>query len=434
MSYALRTLPALLLVAAACGDAAPGDDEAASQEAASTVGADSQVQVFANATIFDGTGAPVIENGFITVDEDGVIASVGSEAEAADIPEGAAVTDLEGRWVVPGFINAHGHVDGTGDRSSVGEQLEIYAHYGVTTVISLGEEDGEALGLKQERSSPELRHARVFAAGPVLTPTSVEEAQNDVARAAEMEVDWVKIRVDDNLGAGSKMPPEVYEAVITTANELDLPVAVHIVDLEDAKGVVEAGATMVAHSVRDQAVDQELADLMVERDVCLVPTFTREVSTFAYAERPDFFDDPFFLERSAPEDLDAFLTPERQAQATSEGSQFWMEALPVAVQNMQRLHEAGVGIAMGTDSGPTGRFQGYFEHLEMEIMAGGLTPEEVLISATGQAARCTGLYGTVGTIEPGSWADLVVLNENPLEDILNTREIHGVWVSGNQVR
>ena len=94
---------------------------------------------------------------------------------------------------------------------------------------------------------------------------------------------------------------------------------------------------------------------------------------------------------------------------------------------------AGIPIAMGTDTGPAGRFQGYFEHMELELMAdAGLTPMEILIAATAQPAKTHKLEG-VGTLVAGKWADLVVLTRNPLEDIRNTRTIESVWIAGNRV-
>jgi imidazolonepropionase-like amidohydrolase len=91
---------------------------------------------------------------------------------------------------------------------------------------------------------------------------------------------------------------------------------------------------------------------------------------------------------------------------------------------------------MGTDTGAApGRFQGYFEHLELEMMSeSGLTPQQVLRSATADAAACIQRQDRVGTIEPGKWADFMVLDRNPLEDVRNTRTIHSVWVAGNQVK
>lgn len=388
------------------------------------------LQAFVGARVFDGTAAPILNDGVVIV-RDGRIEAVGPRSQVS-IPAGAEVIDLTGRWLVPGFVNAHGHV--SGDAQAFVAQLEQYAHYGITTVVSLGGNETAGFPLRDAQSSPDLRRARVFLAGPVLNPGSAADAAGAVAGVAELRANWVKIRVDGGLQGGASMSPEVYGAVMGAARSRGLPVAIHIWELEAAKGVVRAGGSLVAHSVRDQAVDRELIDLLLERDVCLVPTLTRELSTFVYAERPAFFDDPFFLEGAAPADLAGFMTPQRIAQATGEAGQFWREALPLAQSNMAALHQAGVGIAMGTDSGPAGRFQGYFEHVEMEMMVqGGMSPRDVLIAATGGAADCLDLEG-LGTIRAGSWGDLVALEADPTVDIRNTRRIYGVWTSGNRIR
>lgn len=414
------------LFLAACG----GDQAADSGVATGTV------QAYTNANIFDGTGAQPVQDGVLLV-QGGRITQVGSAAQV-QVPEGAEVTDLGGRWVIPGMINAHAHVDDPqGDRTPEEEQLDIYAHYGVTTVLSLGETSPDALGLRGDRWSPQLRTSRLIASGPIRTPMTVDSARILVEELAGLDVDWVKIRVDDFLGTQQKMPPEVYQTVISEARNRDIPVAVHMVTLEDAKGVLEAGASLIAHSVRDQPIDQHFIDLLLERNVCVVPTFTRELSTYVYAERPAFFDDPFFRERAAPADPDAILTPEFRTAQTSAAAEYYRDALPVAEENMRRLQQAGVGIAFGTDTGVTfpGRYQGYLEHVELEMMVdGGFTPAQALHSATGVTARCIGLEGEVGTLQPGAWADFVVLDANPLQDIRNTRQMHGVWIAGNQIR
>jgi len=421
-AHLCRTVIVALLVTA-CGEATVGDDPADSPPDPTTAD-ETRVQAFTQARILDGTGGPLMEDGVVIV-RGGVISEVGAAGQVS-VPDDAEVTELGGRYLLPGFINVHGHVGPDGDRSDVLEQLDIYAHYGITTVLSLGD---EAEAPREERWSPELARARLFVSGPSLTPASPDDAAAEVARVADMGADWVKMHVNAARGR------DTYPQVIAAARERIMPVAIHIEELADAKGVLEAGANLLAHSVRDAPVDDELIQGMLEREVCLVPTLTRELSTFVYAERPDFFDDPFFLERSAPENLDRFLTPERQAQAESESARYWRDALPLAKENMVRLHQAGVGIAMGTDSGPSGRFQGYFEHLEMEMMVdAGMSPEDVLVSATGEAARCMGLEGVLGTIRPGVWADFVALEADPRENILNTRQIHGVWTAGNRVR
>jgi imidazolonepropionase-like amidohydrolase len=404
--------PLLACVAGAC---AGGPGPATSGDA---------TLAFTGARIWDGTGGPAIENGVLLV-RDGRISAVGS-ASQVEVPSGAEVVALDGRWVIPGLVNAHGHVGPDGERTSVAEELEIYAHYGVTTVLSLGD---EAEHMRDERGSLELRKARLLVAGPRVGAASAQEARTEVNRRAAMGVDWVKAGLT-NLDA-----TEATREVIASARARGLPVAVHIERLEPARRIVEAGAALVAHSVRDVPVDQPFIDLMLERGACLTPTLTREFSTFVYSERPAFFDDPFFLERSAPADVESFVTPERRAQAGNAQATYWREQLPLAMENLRRLHDAGVLIAMGTDSGPSGRFQGYFEHLEIEMMGdAGLEPEDVLRAATSDAARCIGLAGEVGTLEPGAWADLVALDASPVEDVRNTRRIHGVWIAGNRVR
>ena len=90
-------------------------------------------------------------------------------------------------------------------------------------------------------------------------------------------------------------------------------------------------------------------------------------------------------------------------------------------------------VAFGTDSGPPGRFPGYFEHLELGLMAdAGMTVSEIMLSATSVAADCLSL-SDVGTLEPGKWADFVVFAANPLVDVANARTIEAVFIAGNAV-
>src|SRR5690606_24939996 len=113
----------------------------------------------------------------------------------------------------------------------------------------------------------------------------------------------------------------------------------------------------------------------------------------------------------------------------------YKEGLEVAKRNLKTLSDEGVLIAMGTDSGPAGRWQGFFEHLELEMMVeAGLSPMQTIVAAAGSAAACHGKSGQFGTIEPGASADLLVLDANPLDDIRNTRRIRSVWIAGREVR
>jgi imidazolonepropionase-like amidohydrolase len=241
--------------------------------------------------------------------------------------------------------------------------------------------------------------------------------------------------VDDNLGSGRKMPWEAVAAVMEVGREHDIPVATHMFYLEDAKQLLEMGSGMLAHSVRDMDVDAELVSMARARDVCYVPTLVREVSTFVYSERPDFFDDPFFQQHAHPGELERASDPEFMARmAASPAAAAYRVALTQAQENLKVLHDAGVRIAFGTDAGPSVRFPGYFEHMELQLMAdAGLTPEQVLLSATSVAADCLEL-DDVGTLEPGKWADFVVLGADPLADVQATKTLQRVFIGGNEVQ
>jgi imidazolonepropionase-like amidohydrolase len=132
--------------------------------------------------------------------------------------------------------------------------------------------------------------------------------------------------------------------------------------------------------------------------------------------------------------MTALRDPESQQwYRESQSAQAYRHALQVALKNLKRLADQGVTIAFGTDTGPRARFQGYFEHMEMELMAeAGLTPMQIIESATGDAAQCLDLQA-VGTIQSGKWADFIVLSEDPLADIRNMRSIESVWIAGNQI-
>lgn len=400
------------------------------------------VRAFTGARLIDGTGAAPIEDAVLVV-RDGRVVGAGPAASTR-IPDGAERIDLSGRTVIPGFVNAHGHVGSTSGLKSdpslytednLIRQLTLYARYGVTTVVSLGDDREAGFRLRDANDAASLNRARLYVAGPVIAATTADEARAAVDRAAAMKPDWIKIRVDDNLGTTTKMTPEVYRAVIGHAHAKGLRVAAHLFYLADAKELLRAGVDFLAHSVRDAPVDSELIDLMKKRNVCLSPTLMREVSTFVYETRPAFFDDPFFRRHADPQVLATLEEPARQAaMAKSPAAQRYKAALEIARRNAKALLDAGVRLASGTDTGPPARFQGYFEHLELdELVKGGVTPRQALKAATGDAAACVGLGDRLGTLQAGRAADLIVLSRNPLDDIRHTRTIESVWVAGNRV-
>jgi imidazolonepropionase-like amidohydrolase len=394
--------------------------------AAGTAGAQAApVRAFTGLTLIDGTDRAPVPNATIVV-QDGRIVRIGP-ANRITVPAEAQRVPLDGKYVIPGLINTHGHVNTPRD-------LATYAAYGVTTIFSLGGEQPPVFAARAEQSTARLDRARVFVSGPVLTPTTPEEARRQVAGVAAQSVDIVKIRVDDNLGTAPKMSPAVYRTVIDEAHRLGLRVAAHLFYLADAKELLRAQVDFIAHSVRDAEVDTQLIAALRSSGVCYCPTLMREVSTFVYESTPDFFADPFFQKHANQEWVTTLKDPARQqAMRASASAQRYKVALEVASRNVKRLSDAALPIAMGTDTGPTGRFQGYFELMELELLVkAGLTPRQALSAATRDAARCMKL-DALGTLETGKWADFVVLDADPLTNISHVRRIASVWIAGNQV-
>ncbi len=399
-----------------------------------------RVVAFTGMRLIDGLGGAPIDGAAMVV-RGGYIEAVGPAAQVT-IPDGAEQVDLSGRNVVPGLINTHGHVgrsagglEGEAADQAIRDELRLYAAYGVTTVNSLGGGTEPSMRVRDDQEDdPGLAHARLLMSGPVLAGSTPGEVRDQIEDNARLRPDWLKLRVDDNLGSSTKMPPEAYRTAIDEAHGMGLRLAVHLFYLEDAKDLLRSGADFLAHSVRDTNIDEEFVDMITEAGVCYCPTLTREVSTFVYRERPGFFDDPFFTRHANAEEVASLLEEDRQRSLQeSRSAALYEEALVVALGNVKAAADAGVTVSFGTDTGPVGRFQGFFEHMEMELMAAaGLSPSQILASATRDAAACLEL-DDVGTLEPGKWADFIVVTEDPLADILNLRSIESVWIAGNQV-
>jgi imidazolonepropionase-like amidohydrolase len=402
-----------------------------------------QVTALVGGRLIDGTGR-VIENGTVVLDGARIVAA--GPAATIAVPAGATRVDVKGKTLMPGLVNAHGHVAATVGlrsdpasytRENLTRQLRTYAQYGVTTVFSLGDDQAAGFDLRNEQASGPLDRARLFVAGAVITGDTAEAARAMAAKVADMKPDLLKIRVDDNLGTSRKMPEAAWRATIEEAHRRNLKVAVHIYSLADAKATLDGGADFIAHSVRDVPVDDAFIAALKTRDVCYSPTFTREISTFIYDATPVWVDDPFFVKGVTPEIIAQLKDPKRQEQIRNsagwKAGQQYKAGLEVAKRNLKLLSDRGVRIAFGTDTGPPARFQGFFEHLELEMMVdAGLTPMQALVSATGDAARCHQRAGQFGTLAAGAAADLLILGANPLDNIRNTRSIEQVWINGRR--
>jgi imidazolonepropionase-like amidohydrolase len=444
-----RNLLAILLtvLAAACGRSTPEPEPATSA---------ADPLVLRNFTLIDGTAqAPVA--GAAMVVEGGRITWVGP-ARDLEVPEGATATDLGGAFVMPGLINLHGHVGNTVDlqqdrsfhtRESIEKDLETYAAYGVTTVLSMGTDQDTIFEVRDGQQDGRPSMARVYTAGqglmfeggygglagvndPVATP---DEAEAAVRAQADKQVDIIKLWLDSELGTMPKMSPAITHRIIDRAHRRNQRAVAHVFYLEDAKRLVAQGIDALVHSVRDKPIDQALIDSMKANGTWqAAATLSREAAMFAYGSTPAFASDPFFTRAVSPASLELIRSPERQKTvASGPFFQQYPAFLETAKANLKRLADAGVPFGFGTDAGPPGRFPGYAEHWELQLMVeAGLTPQQALVAATQQAAEF--LYAAdLGTLEAGKWADMVVLEADPLADIRNTRTIRTVYVAGREV-
>jgi imidazolonepropionase-like amidohydrolase len=183
---------------------------------------------------------------------------------------------------------------------------------------------------------------------------------------------------------------------------------------------------------RDREVDSELINLMLERNVSVMPTLAVAESNYIFVDRPSWVDDPLFgkfLPPGSAEYLrnEAFLNTYRARKEFPE----LRPDLERAVRNVGKLHAAGVSFGFGTDTGVGNRAPGFYEHRELELLvAAGVAPIDALRMATVVSAEIVGQKGVLGEIAPGRRADLVVLKANPLQNIRNTRT--SVWLDGVQ--
>jgi imidazolonepropionase-like amidohydrolase len=195
------------------------------------------------------------------------------------------------------------------------------------------------------------------------------------------------------------------------------------------------GVDVLAHSVRDQVVDDAFVQAMKQHKVWYVPTFTVDESFFIYAERPAFMQTAFFQQAAGPKLMAKFNAPgyvekiNQDPQTAQHRKDF-----DVGQQNLKRLFDAGVNIGFGTDSGALpGRIPGFAEHHELELMVqAGLTPMHAITAATGENAKLLDSPDR-GTIVVGKRADLLVLDADPLIDIRNTQKIVAVYHNGRSI-
>ncbi|SDH54685.1 amidohydrolase family protein [Chitinophaga filiformis] len=405
-------------------------------------------------TLIDGSGAEPRSHVSLVVTEDTIAAILPA---GTNYPvKGAEEIDGQGMTVMPLLVNAHAHVGllkGTTIAAAnytpenVNRHLMQYLEYGVGTILSLGTDQASAFIFQDASRIGMLPGASFYTAGygfgapkgvppvafgpSILRPVNADQALQDMRRLATLKPDFVKIWVDGE----PRMLPEIYHAIITEAHAHNIKVAAHVYYLEDARKLVDAGVDVLAHSIRDQEVDDSLIIAMKQKNVCYIPTLCIEEFGFAYATLPGWFADPFFLRSLEPGVEDMLKSDDYRKQQESERERK-IKSLQIASRNLHKMDSAGIKIVMGTDSGAQPvRAIGFSEHMELQLMTeAGIPPLKVIKYATYNGAAMLGIEGRTGSLLPGKKADFMVLDADPLQDIRATRSIKAIYKNGKQIQ
>ncbi|MFN2530901.1 MAG: amidohydrolase family protein [Pyrinomonadaceae bacterium] len=415
-----------------------------------------------NGLIIDGTGRNPLRKGSILIKE-GRFAEI-TDGEGA-FPPDAAVVDANGKTIIPGLIDMHSHLLSGGfdsitdvidafDPATQKRALKQMLYWGVTATYSPVQPVASGLQLRAQLAQGDVPGPRLFISGPGFTapngwagsflplarmePKNLLEAEQQVTQLAEAGVDILKIYYDTQCCAFLSPLPQletpIMERIIATAHQNNLKVMVHAYDNRYHIDALRAGVDILAHSAVTTLVDNEYLDLASKAGALYLATLSVYHDAFDEESLRRFIDQDF-VQASVPRQtldtlaaagpLDEFLKITKKS--------YIKDQLPTIQANLKRVSDSGIPVGVGPDTGVMGAFPGISVHREMELMVqAGLSPTAVLTAATRTAAEYLGEQ-SLGTIEQGKIADLVIINGNPLEDIRNTRNIEMVIKEGRVV-
>jgi len=409
-----------------------------------------------NVNLIDGTGSAPKAGMDILIRDGNIIAIQSGLKEPA-----ARQVDLSGKTIIPSLISAHTHIGTLKGNTSNAEnytrenilrQLKRYQDYGINTILTMGTDRPLIFnGFTDSTQAGLLPGARLYSAGYgfntpekspgswmnlLLRPNTADEVPALMDKLAKVKPTVVKIWVDDHGGKADKMKPEIYKALITEAHKREIRVASHLYNLEDARDLTKSGLDIMAHSIRDKEIDADLIQQMKTKGVAYIPTLSLDEYAYIYARKPEWVEDSFFRASLEPGVYEMIISKEYQDQVkNSPDYERNKSGFEIALKNVKKIHDAGILVALGTDSGAFPiRAQGFSEHLEMELLVqAGLTPMQAITAATKNSAKVLKIDTNYGTIEKGKKADFIILSESPEKNIKNTRKIEAVWKDGVEV-
>jgi imidazolonepropionase-like amidohydrolase len=402
--------------------------------------------------IIDGTGAAPRRVAHVVI-EDGMIVSVG---DGSPRRQGATVVEGHGRWLIPGLWDTHmHHIFSAGGLVSAEEfseqQLVLnwrgYLRSGVTSVVSVGDDRSIVLAARAAERGGGLVAPRIFAAGSLFTApgghpvgtilhgeasrirdlaievSDPADGRQKLRRLVENDdVDVVKVIYSSIPGDGPRLGRDTLDALVEEAHSLGRRVFAHVSTTDEAGECIAAGVDGLEHMVLDdgEALDEVFAAAR-ERGVFWT-------ATLCLFDKMAHDGDARYIEDYRPEGTVSSTV----LRSLEHPAAWWRRPDPDAVvppwgrtvEHAGRAHAAGVRLALGTDAGMPAVFHGLAVHRELQLLVrAGLAPMDALVAATASAAAKVGADATLGTVEPGKDADLVVLRESPLDDIRNTRQI-----------
>ena len=396
--------------------------------------ASAQSIAFTNVRIVDGNGGAPVEHGTIVIDGRKIVAA--GAASSTSIPPGARSIDESGKTAVPGLADMHVHLTGGWDGISadmLGYQRYMNAllYAGVTTVLDTGNVESYVLQLRAETAAGRLLGPHIYCVGPLVdgpdpfwpelsrAVVSRDQVPGLVRQLADEKVDLIK------LYAG--LSDLEIQAISTEAKKFKLRT---IIDVHGRNGSIEPmldGIAGWAHLPTRKLSDDAIATAKAKQ-VFFITTLS-VIESFSWRRFQDmsFLDHPLIVDTTpsfALADLRKLVREELNKRPP-------VTALLDAENNVKRLAQAGILIAAGTDAPYPGDFQGEGIHRELELLVeSGLTPLEAITIATKNAAKIMNAEAEWGTLEPGKFANIVIVDGKPDQNISDTRKIVAVVKQG----
>ncbi|MEO5995359.1 MAG: amidohydrolase family protein [Chitinophagaceae bacterium] len=371
------------------------------------------------------------------------------------IPNKAKIIDGKDKWLIPGLIDMHDHnladvsfnpnypTKGATAFSDTQDFMLLYVANGVTTVFELSgrvEHFGQRNEIiKGNVIGPRIALALLIDGGDAsgMVANTPSDGRQTVRIAKAEGYDFIKVYSHLNI--------DTYKAIIDEAKKEGMKVVGHIPDA--FKGRTEEAFVpnfdMVTHAeeLSKQAVDfsnkeaGHFAQLAKQNGTWLTATLITIVRIEQQVHSLDSISNLPSFKYVPPLLQSKWLTANNYYKDSDSARYAYFEKL-IDFNNrlVKAFKEAGVPIVAGTDAGTSGVIWGFALHDEIELLVkAGLTPEEALVSATRLPATWLGIQDKVGTVEVGKYADLVLLDANPLDNISNTRKITGVFINGQWI-